>query len=563
MKINSHLDIGKIGWWGMFVLIGLGILMRFYQITRDEFYLYDEGLYFNYNHILIKLWSLHPPESWEQWKQALLVWFRFSLASGKALWFLLVDARIFFGGIDLLFFPRLVSAVAGALTLWVTFLFAKRFYNSKWIGLLSVAFLVVLPSHVFYSRLGFQEALSTLFFISGFYFYVFPRALGKRTFWSGLFFVGAYFTNYRLIILPALIAFAEIALSLSEKKLLDFRKYLWHTLTFLFFVIIIGNLDMKQNAVVTYAWMFHQADLTKGHFNWFNLFSYPYYLFRLESFLFGVFFWGNLYYLYPPSLNYFRVQLRRITRRSSNVKTLERSGDRREWNKLFPFALVCFQMLIFSFPADHAARYLCVVTPFMAMAAASLVVSILEQAKDQVLKAATVGICVFALMSLFVKSFQIVASHSDYKPSMEFLTQGNPNARILSTQPWIQKLYVADQKKVLDCPHTFERFVEFYTNGFRFLILCPQAYISWTESGQKFTFRLENYLGFVSSSVKPVKVFGHLSRVMLERFVFEHNEDLWQSVVFLNSSRKDLGAIRVYDIREILVEMRQEADRKK
>lgn len=534
MKISSYLDTQKIGWWGMLALIGLGILMRFFEITRDEFYLYDEGLYLNYNHMLLKLWSLHPPESWEQWKQALLAWFRFSLASGKALWFLLVDARIFFGGIDLLFFPRLVSAVAGTLTLWVTFLFAKRFFTSKWVGLLSAVFLAVLPSHIFYSRLGFQEALSTLFFISGFYFYAFPRALSKRTFLSGLFFVGAYFTNYRLIVLPALIAFSEIVLRLSEKKLPNFRKYLWHTLTFLFFVIMIGNLDMQQNAMVTYAWMLHQANLAEGHFNWFNLFSYPYYLFRLESFLFGALFFWNLYYIY-----------------------------RQEWNKLFPFALVCFQMFIFYFPADHAARYLCVVTPFMAMAAASVVVSIWEQAKDQILKAAAVGICVLALTSLFVKSFQIAASRSDYKPSIEFLTQGNPNARILSTQPWIQKLYVADQKKVSDCPHTFERFVQLYTNGFRFLILCPQAYISWTESGKKFTFSLENYLGFVRSSVKPVKVFGHLNRVMLERFVFEHNEDLRQSVAFLNSQRKDLGAIRVYDMREILAQMRQEANHRK
>ena len=131
MKTSSSLDIQKIGWWGILILVGLGILMRFYQITQDEFYLYDEGLYLNYNHLLLKIWNLHPPQELEEWKQALLVWFRFSLASGKALWFLLVDARIFFGGLKLLFFPRLVSALAGTLTLWVTFLFAKRLFNSK------------------------------------------------------------------------------------------------------------------------------------------------------------------------------------------------------------------------------------------------------------------------------------------------------------------------------------------------------------------------------------------------------------------------------------------------
>lgn len=528
IRINHSLNLPQIGWWGILILIGLGILMRFYQITQDEFYLYDEGLYLNYNHLLLKLWTLHPPEDWQQWKEALLVWFRFSMASGKALWFLLVDARIFFGGMDMLFFPRLVSAVAGVITLWATFLFARRFFNSLRIGLLSAAFLAILPSHVFYSRLGFQEALSTLFFISGFYFYVFPQTLSKRTFLSSLFFVGAYFTNYRLIVIPALVAFSEIVVSFSEKRIPSFRKYLWHTLTFLFFIVIIGNLDMKENAMVTYSWMFHQVNLAQGHFDWFNLFSYPYYFFRLESFLFGILFWGNFYYI-----------------------------SRREWKKLFPFALVCFQMLIFSFPSEKAARYLCVVTPFMAMTAASLVVFFFERTKDPVLKAASVGLCILALGTLFFKSFQMTASHSDYKPSLEFLTQQNPNVRVLTTQPWIQNLYVTDQKQVFECPHKFERLLQLYTSGFRFLILCPQAYISWTEDGKKFSFRLENYLGLVSTSVQPVKIFPHLSRVMLERFVFEHNENLWRSAAFLHSHRENLGAIRVYDVKEVLAEISQ------
>ena len=76
MTKNSTQEFQRIAWWGALFLICLGVLMRFYNITADEFYLYDEGLYLTYNHLLLKLWKLHPPETWEQWQQAILVWFQ-------------------------------------------------------------------------------------------------------------------------------------------------------------------------------------------------------------------------------------------------------------------------------------------------------------------------------------------------------------------------------------------------------------------------------------------------------------------------------------------------------
>ena len=518
---NKH---SKIVSGSLIGLVIIGILMRLYHITQNDFFLYDEGFYLNYNHLLVRLMTSHPPENFHDWMQAILVWFRFSMASGKALWFLLIDARVFLGLMHAYFIPRLVSAMAGSLTLWITFVFARRFFNSFWLGMLSLVFLAFLPSHMSYSRLGFQEALSTLFFLLGFYFYLFPRSFTFKTFVSGLFFGCAYFTNYRLIILPLLVFVCEFFVSLSEGRHPGFRKYLWHTLTFLSLVFIVGGLDKGENTIVTFSWMFHQTHLASEQFDWFNLLSYPYYLFRLESPFFGILFWGNIY-----------------------------CALRREWFKIFPFVMVCVQMLIFSFAAEKGARYLCVMTPFMAMAAASFVISLFERKQQPALQAALVVFLVVTLGSLLIKSFQIVTSHSDYKPAMEYLKNIDGEAQVLSTQPWIQNLYM-DQHKgiVLGCPNRFQSRLALYGHGFRYMVLCPQAYISWTTDGKRFTRHLENYLGFVASHVKPMQVFPHLNRVMLERFVFEHNENLKRSIDFLNLRDQNPGEIKIYEVKSCI-----------
>ncbi len=508
-------------WLTVFFILGIGIGLRFYHITRDDFFLYDEGFYLNYNRVFLKMMEIVPPHNFSQFKEALLVWFRFSMASGKALWFLLTDARLFWGWIKVWCFPRLISAVAGTMTLGITFLLGKRFFNSNRVGIVSMALLAVLPSHVFYSRLGLQEAICTLFFTSGLYFYLFPRQFSAKTFLSGALLVCAYFTNYRLIIIPLLVAFTEIFISLSERRFPDIRKYVWHTVTFFFFVFIIGNLDKAENTIVTFSWMFHQANLAEGSFNWFNFLSYPYYLFRLESVVFGLLFFGNMYYLL-----------------------------RKQWIKLFPFAFVCLQMLIFSFVEDQAARYVAVTTPLMAIAVASIIVCI--QQRNKFFEKIGWGIAVIAMVSLLGKSTTIARAQSDYKIAVQQLSVNDPHPLILSTQPWIQNLYTRNKMDVYECPHKLEGLVTLYAKGFRYLVLCPQVYISWTSTGEKFHLPLTGYLEFITTQVKPIGIFPHMNQVMLDRFVFEHNDNLRYSVQFLNAPNQHHGLIRIYSIKQII-----------
>jgi len=518
---NQRLAVGII--LILFVVIGVGF--RFYQIAQSDFIFFDEGYYLNDDRReYVDFIAEHPLKNFKDFIRALYGDLQISLGSGKPLWIFLTNLRVFVGHQDSWFFPRILSAIAGCLTLWMIYVFARKYFNSSRIALLSLIFLAILPSHVFYSRLALQEVLSTLFFLLGIYFYIFPRALHLRTFLSAVFLMLAYFTNYRMIVIPALIAFCELYISFDMKQRLDFRKYFWHTLIFFFLVIMIACIDKGQHITVILPWMMHQTTRAQQDpFHWYNFFSYPYFTFRLESIFFGILFWGNLY----------------------NVA-------RKRWRSLLPFFLACVQMFIFSLPEEKGARYICVVLPFIVMAAAALAVELFEERKDSLSRIFLMVFIIFTVGTLVTKSWGIVRFQSDYRPAMEYMMRENKYVKVVTSQKWVMNLYSPAIEQVRELPHILQYLISFYGHGFKYLVIDPQAYVSWTKGGVRFYPKLEDYLGYVTQFVKPIKVFSHLNPVMLERFVFEHNENLKRSIDFLALDNKELGTIRIYDIEACL-----------
>ncbi|HOW36125.1 MAG TPA: hypothetical protein PL155_06910 [Candidatus Omnitrophota bacterium] len=556
-----------------------GIWLRFYRITANNFFLYDEGLYLDLHRQYLELITKYPPKDFHNFMGALGLCFRLALGEGKALWFFISHVRVFWGGLEDWYFPRLVSAMAGTLTIPLVFLFARRFFNpdfaqprflqgrqnppagplrpdvkklssglagltppkaaegrfypvddgiksgfnSSRAALLSAALLAILPSHVLYSRLALQEGFCTFIFIIGFYFYLFPPRFGYRTFLSSFFLAMAFFSNYRLIIIPVFVFFAEFLLSLAEKRMPNFRKYLWHTLIFLLLVFAIGGLDRGQNTVNTFAWMYRQTQLAEKQLELFNFLSYPYYIFRFEGLLFGLLFFGNIYLLF-----------------------------KREWKRLFPFLMVCFTMGVFSLTADKGARYLCIMLPFMVLAVVSLIDYLLEEYRNARFKVVlSIWGCVMAAFCV-VQSLAIAQSESDYESSVKYLKQADKNFQACSTQWRIQGLF-ADSKKVVECPKDFRVLLVLYADGVRYLVVDPQAFVSYTADEIKFKKPLIEYLDFIEKHIRPVKVFPHFNRTMLERFVFEHNDNLIQSLRFLNRSDRDrLGELKIYDLKTVI-----------
>lgn len=509
------------------LLICIGIIFRFYQITENDFIFYDEGYYLNWSRPLGEALATHEIAGFEEFSKVVYAYVSRSLASGKALWFMLVDLRFFFGGLKQWYMSRLLAAILGVITMGLTFIFARRFFNNTYIAWFATALLAILPSHVFYSRIGLQESLSTALVLSGFYFYLFPARFNWRTLAAGTCWGLAYFSNYRLIMLPVLITFTEIFMAVSLRCWPDFRKWLWATLAFLVCVFVGGNLCNGQNTIVIFSWIFHQAQMATGQFAWFNVFSYPYYLFRLETVLFAIFFFANFYFLKRWDLKF-----------------------------LLPFALVLVQMAVFTLASEKGARYVGVVLPFMAMMVAYAIFEFAHLFKDKIFRGVLAVAAIVMVGMMTHKSFLLVRSHSDYRRSIADIRRIDPQSKFLSSQNHIQNLYVSVRTDVRPIPNSFEIFLKEYQSGYRYLILGPQIYVSFTESNQRFDPPLRGYIGALMAMYPPKKVYGNFSPALLERFVFEHNENLVRSITFLDhAQQRNFSYLRIYDLNDIVVPM--------
>jgi len=521
--------------WLLIAIALFGIFLRFYNICDEFFVYYDEGLYLRHNISYLYHLEKKPPDSFLKITKAIEIMIHIALKDAKFIWFFIANLRSFFGGVDANYFLRIVSAIFGSLTLCVVYLFGKRFYRSNWVGLVSMALLALLPSHIYYSRLGLQEAFSTFFFVYGMYFYVFSKGRNWRTFLSGALFSFVFFSNYRMIIIPVIVAFTEGYLSFAEKRKPDFKKYVWNALMFSAMVFVVGNIDDGANTRITFTWMFRQAHLAKGHASTLNFMSYPYYILKLESVFIGAFFFGNVYY-----------------------------AIKREWKKMFAFAFVLFQMIVFSLPQEKGVRYLCFAMPFMVIAASGIIVHIVEGLKNRKFQIGMLVILFFMFVNHAVAGIKIAGFKNDYGSAIKDIKKKDPGAKICSTQFMLHKLFVDNRDDVAALPVNEILLFQLYKKGFRYVIVGPQAYISYTEDDIRFNDKLEGYVGFATDNLKPYAEYDHFNGDLLERFVLEHNENLSRSLEFLKENKdEEYGKIRVYRLQDFLVAIKYMYEKRK
>ncbi len=502
------------------IVIVLGIGFRFYRITDNTFVFYDEGMWLLQNQSFVRHIEQSAGEGLSKIGSLLNISFHLSLQTGKALWAFISQSRGFFVGEQGYYFNRVVSAIFGTLSIAIVYFFANRLYQSRWIGLLSASLLAVLPSHVFYSRLALQEGLSVCLFLLGMYLYVFPRRMTWRVFAASMCFAGVFFANYRMIIIPFFVALTELYMSLAERRRPEYEKYVYHTLLFLLIVFGIGALDGGANTFVTFGWMFHQTHLAKGTFDWVNLLSYPYYIYRFEGLLFAVLFFLNLILVV-----------------------------RGKFKEAYPFVLIMVFMLVFSIPQEKGVRYLTSGYPFMAMAVAAVVGHFVTMSSRAWIRRAVLVLVGLSFIVQIGRCLPMAGYSNDYATSIRDAVEQDPSARFVSTQAMVQRLYVEDASRVAEFRYGIAYLEALRRQGYSYLMIDPQAYVSFTDDKRRFTPKLKGYLEFIRHQVNPVQTYPHFAPALLERFVLEHNENLRQSIAFLNMSEANgFGELRVYDI---------------
>jgi len=154
-----------------------------------------------------------------------------------------------------------------------------------------------------------------------------------------------------------------------------------------------------------------------------------------------------------------------------------------------------------------------------------------------------------AFLAMIYLSASLALARTDYEEAVHFITDHDPQAVIVTTQPLVEGLFMADDKRMLPCPNDLFSLVNLYKQGARYLILDPQAYISWTTNGRRFSPPLKDFLETTLKDVAPINTFPHLNKILLTRFVLDHNEQILDSVSFLShASSEGYGKIRIYDL---------------
>ncbi len=501
-----------------------GIALRFYRITDNTFVFYDEGMWLLQGQELVRAMPQAASAGWASSWAMVDAAFHTSLRTGKALWAFLSMMRGFFTGTDGYYFTRLISAVLGSLTIGLVFIFARRLYSKTVPALLACALLALMPTHIFYSRLALQEAFSAFFFLLGMYLYLFSNRTSARVFVSAICFAAVYFVNYRMIIIPFFVGCAELYMSLAEKQRLGWARWLATTGLFLMLVFGIGALDGGANLKVTFGWMFHQSELAKGTFSPLNLLSYPYYMLAFEGMVFSAAFWLGGCLLW-----------------------------RKQWRNAFPFVLVLIFMAVFSLPQEKGVRYLASALPFMAMTAAWMIWQIYDRLGGSKWRYAVAAAVIVMGFWQLREGCHVAAFDNSYRLAVTEQLAARPGSKFVSTQSMIQKLYVDDHRDVAEFRYNLKYLAYLNGQGYRYLIVGPQAYVSYTENDLRFEGKLKGFLQFIRDQIEPEREYPHFNRRLLKRFVLEHNEHLGRSLAFLREAEENgYGRLRVYDLNKAM-----------
>ena len=321
------------------------------------------------------------------------------------------------------------------------------------------------------------------------------------------------------------------------KEGMRWRHLVWTCLTFLAVMVIVGSLLGGTQLRYTFSWVFHQQDMAGSKRLWTEIFAYPYYLFRLESWILGAAFLGSVHFLI-----------------------------KRRWVMAWPFVIVCLQMGFFVTATDRGARYIAIVLPFMAMTSAALIHVLYEDLKGKWAASGRAkcagrhvpGILLAVLLAVLFggmvwRSAELVSDVSAYKPAVESLLEKDADVKFVSTQDLVQRLYVNDRSCVLPVPEDVLVLFKNYSKGYRYMILDPQGYISFTGNDYKWGLPLKGYVGFIDKIVSPVKTFAHFNRAVMERVVFEHSDHLFQAIRYLDSpDLARMSSLRVYDMATVI-----------
>jgi len=152
--------------------------------------------------------------------------------------YLLVPSIALFGLTE--FAVRLPSAIAGILTVIMTYLLVRDLFKNRKLALLASFFIAISPWHIYYSRLGWESNVGLMFFILGIWLFI--KGLEKSSLMSlsviSLGLAGMSYHSFKLLV--PLIVVCLIIIFRNELKAVKKSSLIAASVFIMIFVLILG-----------------------------------------------------------------------------------------------------------------------------------------------------------------------------------------------------------------------------------------------------------------------------------------------------------------------------------
>lgn len=152
--------------------------------------------------------------------------------------YLLVPSIAIFGLNE--FAVRFPSAIAGILTVWLTFLLVRDLFKNPGLGLLASLLMAISPWHIYYSRLGWESNIGLMFFILGIWLFIKSLEKTRTLFLSMLSFGLAGLSYHSFKLLVPLIVISLIAIFWKQLRTLKKSTLITPIAVVLVFILILG-----------------------------------------------------------------------------------------------------------------------------------------------------------------------------------------------------------------------------------------------------------------------------------------------------------------------------------
>ncbi len=518
LKTNIFLKYAPL----LLILI-LASIFRFYGLPNQGIVLFDEASF------QTRALEIHKVISSEHSYSSSYLY-----VDSKILWlaFILLAQVVFDQSI---FIIQSLSAIFALATISLTYLLAKRMYQSHMIGLLSALFLSFSSYHIFYSRLAVSESATIFFAVLSVYLYLGAKSqklyflVGLAGMSTGM---GFLLDRFRVGLVPVFMMLIEVfEIRFEKRKFIDSLKNILFYGFNMILSVMVGAFLLYQLLNTLGVATPDYGEGLRRHLSlhqfegidFLGFFSYPFFLGQIE---------GASYYVLL-ALSFMFIKHKRST--------------------LLPILICAVQIIGASLADERGARSISVILPFLSILCATTIWNLYQQFTiKRFNRSALVFMIVAVLFPSVINSLKLLNFRSGMKEAGDFIVSQDTKAGVVSSSMYYTKLYMPHTQVTQIYREDYQALNDLLGQGYSYLLLDPEQYVMNTVDGAWNKTQLTPVLSAIRKGCSLEAKVRHFNTETHKRFVFEHNKNFIDTLRMLNSVNDHSGDIDIYDLSQCL-----------